>query len=161
MRISYIAILFILLAFLQWVFINSPFGALRRLDLFLLGAIFFALNNKRVFAVSMAVALGLTKDIFCANHIFFNTAYFGLAGFYIAGLSGKLYKDSWVAQAILTLGASFFAFLGLWGALCFLRQAPPFFEALRYVIVPSAVATAFFAPIFFTPLNRLRIKIRA
>ena len=166
MRTSFVVISIIFLAFLQWVFINSSFVFLKRVDLLLLGALFFALNNRVSFAISSGLAIGFLKDIFCANDIFFNAAFFGLASWYIASLSSKLYKDSWVAQFILSLIASFLAPLILWGMLGVVSKAPPFFESLHFVIVPSSLVTAFFAPFFFLAMKAmnsvhgLRIKAR-
>lgn len=162
MRAIFAAASVIVLASLQWIFASA--GAqlwfLKRVDLLLLGTLFFALNSRAGFALCVGLAMGFMKDIFCADKIFFNAACFGMASWYISHMKSKLYKDSGITQSILSLSISVAAFILFWFVLKMQSRAPYFFEALRFVIIPASIATALFAPLFFFTMDRLLLKIR-
>lgn len=150
----------VILTGLQWIFASAQLWFLKRVDLLLLGSLFFALNSRAGFALCVGLAMGFMKDIFCADKIFFNAACFGAAGWYIAHMKSKLYKDSGVTQSILSLSVSVAAFTLFWVVLKTQSRAPSFFEALRFVIIPASAVTALFAPLFFFAMDRFRLKIR-
>ena len=126
-------------------------------DILLVAVLFFSLFFDYKRSLEVGIAAGLIRDLVTSGFFGINTVLFGAVAFLVSFYSDKIYKDFFMAQVLLTIGAGIFFYSGHFFLNYIIGGADrvEFIGSPIAVIAPAVLYTSFVSPFVFFALSRI------
>jgi rod shape-determining protein MreD len=139
---------------LAWVTIFSV-----RIDLFLIVVVSFGLLKGRKSGLAIGFIAGLIQDIFVGRFIGLHAVSKMIVGYLLGLMEQKVFKENLFVSVVAVFLGTLMAEFIIWFISLFLFWHYPFLNAVKQVILPSALVNAIFAPLVYSRLYKSRFKI--
>lgn len=159
MRYLKFGLLFLIAAVIQSTILARVTIFSIRIDLFLIIVISFALLKGRKTGMIVGFIVGFIQDLLVGRFLGLHAISRMIVGYLLGLMEQRVFKENLIVPILAAFIGTIIAEFIVWFISLFLFWHYPFLNALKQVILPSALVNALFAPFIYDFFYKSRFKI--